>query len=273
MPQEQFCSVDKTKCGGDGLCSVICPLGLFSMKDGIPVPVAHASESCIRCGHCVAVCPRGALSLAGMNAQDCPLAKNAPKLDDGQIELLLRSRRSIRHYLAKQVEKEKLARLIDLAHYAPTASNSQQVEWLVLNSRDKVAAVAAKTADYFSSLAKAGNAGKYRPDLIAEAFYSGKDIISRGAPALVFAHAPENYELACIDCTIALTQMELAAISLGLGACWAGFIMMAARAWPALRDSLGVPPGHVCYGGLMLGYPEYKYTRLPMRKTPKIIWG
>ena len=47
----------------------------------------------------------------------------------------------------KAVEREKLAGLIDLAHYAPTGTNSQQVQWLVINSREQLHAMAGMIID------------------------------------------------------------------------------------------------------------------------------
>ena len=112
----------------------------------------------------------------------------------------------------------------------------------------------------------------YRLERSVEAWEAGKDPVLRGAPALVVAHAPKAYPLAQVDSTIALTFLDLAAPSAGLGACWAGFFMMGAAQWPPLQQALALPDGHNCFGAMMVGYPAYKYHRLPQRKEPVVSW-
>ena len=62
-------TIDREKCNQDGVCISECPARILQMEknEGFPVPSPEFEEYCIRCGHCVAVCPVGALSpgLAG----------------------------------------------------------------------------------------------------------------------------------------------------------------------------------------------------------------
>ena len=113
---------------------------------------------------------------------------------------------------------------------------------------------------------------RYSLPRFVEAWETGTDLISRGAPGLVIAHAPKDYTLAQTDSAIALTFLDLAAPSFGLGSCWAGFFMMAASHWPPLQQALELPEGHACFGAMMLGYPKYEYHRLPLRKEADITW-
>ena len=43
----------------------------------------------------------------------------------------MRSRRSVRRYLPRPVERPLLTGLLDTCRYAPTGSNRQQVAWAV----------------------------------------------------------------------------------------------------------------------------------------------
>jgi nitroreductase len=189
-------------------------------------------------------------------------------------EGFLRARRSIRVYRDKPVEREKLARLIEVARYAPTGSNSQRLGWIVIGSRERVKTLAGMVVDFFRHLAASGSplAGSYRLGDRVAAWDSGIDVISRGAPALVAAHAPKEYGLGTVDCALALTYLDLMAPSLDLGSCWGGFFMMAAAHWPPLQQALGLPEGHACHGVMMVGYPKFAYYRLPMRNPPTIQW-
>ncbi|MDD5287099.1 MAG: nitroreductase family protein [Desulfuromonadaceae bacterium] len=269
-------NVEQEKCKLDGICAAVCPMNIIELKEGSPVPklMAGVEELCIKCGHCVAVCPHGALSLDEMKSEDCPPVRVELALGSEQAEHFLRSRRSIRNYSDKTVEREKLAKLIDMAHYAQTGTNSQQVHWLVINSKEKLHDLAGIVIDMLRHLIKEGHpmAKAYRLDRSIAAWEAGRDPVLRGAPVLVVTHAPKGYALAQVDSSVALTFLDLAAPTLGLGSCWAGFFMMAAAQWPPLQQALSLPNGHACSGAMMVGYPTYRYQRLPLRKDAAISW-
>ena len=267
--------VDKERCRHDGICAAVCPMSIIEMKDGsMPQLTAGLEELCITCGHCVAVCPHGALSLDEMKTEDCPPIREELEVGSEQVEQLFRSRRSIRSYRDKGVEREKLAKLVDMAHYAPTGSNSQQLQWLVINSREQLHAMAGIIIDMLRHLVKEGHplAKAYKLERSIAAWEAGKDPVLRGAPTLVVVHAPKAYALAQVDSSIALTFLDLAAPTVDLGCCWAGFFMMAAAQWPPLQEALALPEGNACFGALMIGYPKFEYHRLPLRKEAAISW-
>jgi len=269
-------SIDPEKCKRDGICVAECPMRILEMKESSlpPSPVEGAEERCIRCGHCVTVCPHGAFSLAEMKTKDCPPVRTDLALSVKHVEHFLRSRRSIRTYKDKAIEHEKLEKLLNIARYSPTGSNSQQVKWLAINSREQVRRMSGLVVDLIRHMIaeKHPLAERYRRFGIVKAWETGTDIVTRGAPGLVMAQAPKAYMMAQTDCTIALTFVDLAAPSLGLGTCWAGIFMMAASQWPPLQQALALPEGHACFGAMMIGYPKYKYRRLPLRKEADITW-
>ncbi len=269
-------TIDEKKCRRDGICVAECPMKIIEMKDSkaMPSSTEDAAERCIKCGHCVAVCPHGAFTHAMMKTGDFPPIRKDFELNPEQAEHFLRSRRSIRSYQDKSVEREKLARLIEIARYAPTGANTQLVSWLAINSRDEVKRLGGMVVDLMREMVKTKHpfAVNYRLDRTVAAWENGIDTISRGAPALVVAHAPKEYGLAQVDCTSALAYFDLVAPTLGLGACWAGFFMVAISQWKPLQEALALPEGHEVYGILMAGYPKYRYQRLVPRNAPKIAW-
>lgn len=198
--------VDPEKCKKDHICVDECPAKIIKMidKDTPPVPVSRAEEFCIQCGHCVAVCPYGALSHKAMAPEQCPPVRKELLPNPEWAEHFLRSRRSIRTYKKKVVERETITRLIDIARYGPSGSNSQPVRWLVIHDNEEV--------------------------------------------------------------------KNLAAPSMGLGACWAGYFNAAASLWPPMQEALGLPEDHTAFGSMMIGYPKYAYYRLPLRNEPHITW-
>ncbi len=115
-------------------------------------------------------------------------------------------------------------------------------------------------------------AAMFNMSRLIKAAESGSDPVLRGAPALVVAHGPKTYGGAIIDSTIALTTLELAAFSFGLGTCWAGFFQIAAAGWGPLQDILNFPAGHVNFGSMVIGYPKFMHHRIPLRNEAAITW-
>jgi nitroreductase len=236
--------------------------------------VPGGEQACLTCGHCVAVCPHGAMSHAKVPFEDCSTIKKELVVDEAQAEQFLRSRRSIRTFRDKPVEKQKIQKLIEIARYAPTGSNTQLVEWLVLAGRDKVKKFAGLAADWARAvLEKDPQASKnpYIPGIVA-AWDAGYDAVLRGAPAVIVASAPKKDHNGMVNLTLALSYLELAAPGMGLGTCWAGLLKGAIIGWPPLQKAVGLPEDHTHYYPMMLGYPKAKYFRLPQRKPPKITW-
>lgn len=119
---------------------------------------------------------------------------------------LLASRHSVRRFKEKEVEEEKLQKILEAANSAPSAGDLQAYEIVVVRE-------------------------KGRREKLASAAYEQESI--RGAPiVLVFLANPERSsrkygkrgaELYCIqDATIAAAYAQLAASALGLGCVWVG---------------------------------------------------
>ena len=272
----ELLSVDQEKCKRDGICAAVCPMQIIALKtkEDYPILIKGGDELCIRCGHCVAVCPHGAISHEIMNTEDCPPLQKELILMVGQIEQLLKSRRSIRTYKKKPVERDLISKMIELAAYAPSGHNTQPVNWKVIYDSDEVQRLAGIVADWMRSLIKEGSplASMLHMDRVLAAWEAGYDRICRGAPHVIVAHAPENERTAPAGCTIAMTYLELAATAFGLGACWAGYFNVAANSWPPMAEALNLPEGHVSFGAMMVGNPKYKYQRIPLRNEPIISW-
>jgi nitroreductase/NAD-dependent dihydropyrimidine dehydrogenase PreA subunit len=268
--------VDESKCKQDGFCARDCPRAIIRLKDkeSYPQLVPGSETSCLACGHCVAVCPHGALNHKWVPLEDCPSIQKELGINEAQVTQFLRSRRSIRSFKDQPVEKEKIQRLIEIARYAPTASNTQLIEWLVFNGRDTIRAFAEMAVGWAQAvLEKEPGAAKnpYIPGIVM-AWDAGYDAVLRGAPALIVASAPKQDLNGTVNLTLALSYLELAAPGLGLGTCWAGLLKGALLSWPPLQKAVGLPEGHSHFYPMMLGYPRAKYFRLPERKPPKITW-
>jgi nitroreductase/ferredoxin len=271
-----FIEIDKEKCNQDGICISACPSRLLEYdKNGFPVPVEDVETMCILCGHCVAVCPTGALKHSRLDFHRFETFDEEFRMTGEQCEKLFKGRRSIRAYKEKPVSGDKLSRLIDIARYAPTARNAQDIQWLVVTDKTELKKYSSLVIDFNEVVLSGGVPGiEPNPNMrkLIDDFKAGYDMILRYAPVLVITHGDKENRHAQNDCIIAAANLELVAACMGLGACWAGFFMTAAANYKPLMDALALPGGHQAFGAIMVGYPRFRYHRVPVRRQPKITW-
>ena len=253
-----------------GLCATLCPAKIIEMTEGaVPCVQSAREKSCIRCGQCVAFCPKSCcfLDFQPVEERIAVDANLMPSLRSA--ETLLRSRRSIRSYKEESLPKELMLCLLETARYAPSASNSQPVRWIITNTRKETLKLGSLVVEHFKEAV--GVRVKVIEHIISE-WDQGRDMIFRGAPQLVVAVVPKSHTFP-EDGAIALTYLELAAHAHEIGCCWAGFFTMAARNNAALQAELGVRDDELVVGGQMIGYSRLPISKmLPPRKKVDISW-
>ena len=268
--------VDSNKCNFCGICALECPQRMIEIAspESLPSWIPGREDGCLDCGHCVAVCPLAAVGLETMKPEDCAPVNRSLLLSPEQAEHLFKSRRSIRVYEQDAVPRELLAKLIDIARYAASGHNWQPLHWLVVENSQEVKRLAGLVVDWMRVAIKdmPDLANSIHLDLMVADWEQGKDRIFRGAPHVIVVHAPKDSMAAPADAPVAMTYLELAAYGLGLGACWAGYFQAAATLYPPMMEALHLPEGHGSLGAMMIGYPKYRYARIPLKKEPSIIW-
>jgi nitroreductase len=191
-----------------------------------------------------------------------------------RVRQFLISRRSIRCYIKKPIEKDKILQLLDVARYAPNGANRQVIRWVVINDPAKVHRIAGMTIDWMKAV-KEKNPALYAEanlEVFVAAWDGGKDRISRGAPCIIMACAPKDERTAPPAAMIAIAHIQLAAPALGLGTTFTGSINTASQSYPPLIEALGIPEGYIPYGTFVIGYPAEKYLRIPVRKPVDVTW-
>jgi nitroreductase/NAD-dependent dihydropyrimidine dehydrogenase PreA subunit len=274
--ENKMIQVDPEKCKKDGLCREECPVAIidWGKHGGFPEMIDGGEKNCLVCGHCVAVCPNGALSHKLVPLEECPTIDEKLRVDLDQVTQLLRSRRSIRNFRERPVEKEKIERLIHIARYAPTGGNLQLVHWTVFTSREAIWKMASLAIEWIRKLMETvplASLPPYMPRIVA-GWDSGKDTVLRNAPVVLIASSPKQDPNGMVNVTLALSYLELAALPMGLGTCWAGILQRALQSYEPLREMVALPEGHTNHYPMMLGYPKFRYFRLPERRPPQISW-
>jgi nitroreductase len=249
---------------------------------------------CLYCGHCKAVCPADAFQFSEGNDQflSVPNKKEIPS--PAVFFRFLRRRRSLRAYQDRLVEKTKLKMLIEAGRYAPTGSNRQACEYVVVSGRkalDKVCTLAIrnlqeqgkelqKVIDEYTRkkkpLPEEWSSRQTLPPVwerIAGKWEEGVDQLFHHAPALIVVHM--NKAIATtpeIDAAIASTQMVLLAETLGLGTCYIGFLIWAIENSGELKKKLGISPENKALVAFTVGYPKVEFLRFVARNPAKVNW-
>lgn len=181
-------TVNEEKCIKCGLCVEECPLGVLKLESTGPKEVNP--DACFACGHCVAICPKEAI-----DNNKSPLAKQSEigevkKLNAEEAKNFIRARRSIRSYRNTPVEREKLMELVDVAHLAPTASNSQGISYLIIDDKKAIQLAVEECINWFEndstwSKMLSGMIKGYRENKV--------DTILRDAPSIILTLADDDF--------------------------------------------------------------------------------
>lgn len=177
-----------------------------------------------------------------MNAQSC--CQDTDGTCKNEVINTIMSRRSIRQYLDKTVEHDKLALIARCGINAPNAMNQQPWAVRVVESKQFIDG----TTEIFK---------KQRPDMAARDTHFKN--MYRNAPNIIVVATPKNDRFALLNAGLLGENMMLAAQSLGLGTCCLGsaaeFVQTTEACKPYLK-MLNLPDGYeICYI-LAVGYPD-----------------
>ena len=292
MTTDAFITIDRGKCRKDGLCVRICPK-VFTQGEAGGVPEVSRPEFCNDCGHCLLICPSGAITHWRLGEIALHEVRKDLLPSFEQVEEMIRTRRSIRNFLDKPVERELIEKVIDCARFAPSAKNTQSTEYIVIDNRDTLRRIAAMTAKWLGDSARRLKnpiirriflmrgmttkeefsrwVGQF--ELTAENMQKGIDTILYNAPVLVLFHAGKHIRFAEANANLALQNATFAACALGLGSFYAGYVVSACTHDSAIPRLLHLPQGHRIYAGLTLGHTKIGFSRWIDRNPAKTRWN
>jgi nitroreductase len=144
---------------------------------------------------------------------------------------LVKKRFSVRSYLNKPVPKETLLKILETAHFAPSAKNLQPWHFLIIQKKE--------------NLSKIHQC--YSRDWLKQA---PAVIIACGDHNISWKRPLDNKDHCDIDLAIILDHLTLAAAELGLGTCW--ICMFDAAKCAELFD---LPPNLEPIALIPIGYP------------------
>jgi nitroreductase/NAD-dependent dihydropyrimidine dehydrogenase PreA subunit len=281
-------TIDLARCTKCGACVEECPSYTLAFKED-HTPWVRYSENCISCGHCVAVCPVSAVTDVGL-----PEDLFVPVAGGVSVEAvrgLLLSRRSIRSFQERPVPREILEELINFAARAGSASNAQSEGFIVIQDKKVLEELADLVVDRMwngglkyvgSGIGRLAIRAMFGADMSRQIglYYKNLELRKRNSdpvrvfwnsPALVVVHGLRKNQMASTNSALAIRNIEIMALSMGLGTCWAGFLIAAARS-KKITKFLQLADDRNLLGAIMVGYPKRHYQKTIPSKQRSVRW-
>jgi len=272
-------TINEEKCIRCKKCEVVCP------AQSLDIDAKTAAEDCIACYHCLSVCPADAFNKQSNITGPYFQINISPR----EFELLMQQRRSNRQFKSTPIDPDVLSEFITRMRYSPTASNSQALEFTVIQDQELLQKINDIT---IQTLTKAFNKGinPWTKPLIkllkGQSFLNSMqrskrkflskaeiapDMITYQAPAMILIHTPSTPTgMPVHDANIWTGMATLYAELLELGTCINGFVVNAVKRNKELKQLMHIPSHHQVHSAILIGYPKIKYSNRIERKIPKI---
>ena len=213
-------NVDTSKCIGCTLCMQDCIVSDIEMLDG----KAHIkNESCMECGHCIAICPKEAVSDSDYDMSKIQeYNKDSFDIDSDRLLNFIKFRRSTRLFQNREAGR-----------FTQTGSNLQNVSYVVV--KDKIQELRKIVLETLKSLGENLLNKETTPENIKRYCHmwikmyndflkdpNGEDKLFFKAPALIIVKSEST-----VNASLAASNMELMTNALGLGTYFSGFLQRA----------------------------------------------
>jgi nitroreductase len=180
---------------------------------------------------------------------------------------IIKSRRSIRNFLEKQISEDNLNTIIEAGLFAPTGGTDfeENICFTVIQNKNilkKINMLAKETAkeSHLEWLKELGNNGDFN------CLYN--------APVFIIISVKEMTDSSIFDCSALTQNMLLAAESIGLGSCWLYFPLQAFDndRNGELKKELQIPQGFKPITSIIIGYKENSEINIPKKEVKNIYY-
>ncbi len=187
---------------------------------------------------------------------------------------LIKRRRSIRKYLPRRVEREKLEKIQEAGIYAPNPGGRQETKIIILDDPEKIEEIGIVNVNCENRNWGGNGVSAEQPSIIDDlsirsGFY--------GCPALGIVCVPREraQQVNCIGSAFVCAQnMTLEAYDLGVSSCIVGRAQatFALPQMAALLEQWGLDEEYVPMVFVCLGYVDGKYPDVKPRKDGRTLY-
>jgi len=165
---------------------------------------------------------------------------------------IIKSRRSIRAYLPKQIKGKELRAILEAGAYAPSAHNEQAWHFTVIRNKELIDRISEKAKELMAA---------QKDGWVKEMGGKRSFHVLYNAPTVIVVSMRKDAIAPLVDCSAAIQNMLLAAESLGIGSCWIGlarFYFSIKKELPRLKLPKGHEPCFAVTFGYKAEHPEAK---------------
>lgn len=148
---------------------------------------------------------------------------------------MIKTRRTVRRFKQDPIGIDLLNDLVDCARCAPSASNGQPLEYVIVNDKPQVAGIFDQLAWGVYVQPKRNPPAEFRPVAYIIVLICNERALGRFGP---------------VDAAAAIENILLAAWSKAIGSCW-----LASVKRDKAKEIIGIPDGYEIDSVVALGYP------------------
>jgi nitroreductase/NAD-dependent dihydropyrimidine dehydrogenase PreA subunit len=297
--------VDAEKCTSCGLCIKNCPFKCWEMGEN-KIPKLKDDYACFSCSNCMVVCPVDAVSMVQpyrveggffdtgfpeYRMPETPKDAEGKPAEYNEVERVILNRRSVRNFKADPVPEPFINRIIEAGRFAPSGGNTQPWKFAVVTDKAFIQEMEEACYDINSGLynlyAKEETlmnfveaAGKPLPVSLCDyrVIGGGFRAVARrelpiflNAPCVIFMAGNDKLTFPDLNVGICGQNMNLVAMSLGLGFCWNNFGASVTHV-PEIMEKLGFGEDWRVVSTAAIGFPKFKQQGMVPRMYRPVTW-
>ncbi len=257
--------IDESLCIGCGECEKDCVSRVIGMEGG---KAKVLSDQCIKCSHCVAICPVKAVSISGYDGSEVvELAEQSSIVTPDGLMATIKSLRTIRHFKEGSIDEATIREIVEAGRYTATAGNQQHVRYIVVqNGVEQIEQPVLKRIKLLQKVMNIISKFVKLPYNLSDIPFE-KGFLFKNAPVIILTVSES-----VLDASLAARSMELMMSAKGLGGLYVGFFTAIANKHKKVRRYLGLNKKEKIVTCLAIGIPDVKYYRTAPRNKADIVW-
>ncbi len=266
--------LDDAACVKCGACVRDCAFkALARGADGAPV-LTHP-ERCMRCQHCFAICPTGAVTFDGRCASDARATAGLELPSAAAVDNWLHVRRSTRQFAAADVDPAVLDRVLTSLGSVPTGCNARALTFTCYPNR---ASLARFKDAFIRAIEEHRDGAKLLPRWLAVPAIrlrrGGDDLFFRNAAGMLIVSSDETNPAVTTpheDVIATHAYFEMLAQANGLATCWCGFLKLVQKEVPELLEKAAGIRRTTPFYAMLFGKSAVRYPRTVQRDSYAVI--